>query len=333
MATIEGILTKGESDGYSYGTMNKTGVYIFLEANGFYNPEIGGASFNAQGRHHKWILPLREDSFVTPLDQQTYFQPIEELFKEVSSVIQGLGANWISGIADMVVKFQDLFGTRLFNSDLHAQAWRQAVPSSMSLKLDFNYGMLDVWNSKIEVVQPLLIIKRTALPKSDSAAHSTFYAPGPTALSVYTDFGKNIFQTIINQGKAQAQTAAAATNPAYRTQGAGTAIAGAMNTAYDGARDAGTALIDASTKAAASDASAESKRGYWALSFVAYNQKTNTTRTLYQSPRMICKESTISFGGQLDESLCPISGSATLSLSSQSPTDSEDYNLINVWST
>ncbi len=324
---VSGIL-KGDSDGYTYGTMNKTGVYIFLEVNGFYIPEIAGSSFNAKGRHHKFILPLREDSFATPLDQQEYFAPIEDLFKEVSAVIGGLGANWISGIADMVVKFQDLFGTRLFNSDLHAQAWRQAKPSSMSLKLDFNYGMLDEWNSRIEVLQPLLVIKRSSLPKSDTAAKSTFFAPGPTALSVYKDFGTNIFETLLNQGRSAIASGAAIQGTTQRAD-----RSAAFASQFDSAESTGKKVIeDATTRAATADATAETKRGYWALSFVAYNQQSNATQTLYQSPRLICKESTISFGNQLDETLCPIYGSATLSLSSQSPTDSESYNLISLWS-
>ena len=325
MATMSGVL-QGDTDGYSYGTMNKTGVYIFLEVNGFDAAEIQAAGFSASGTHHTFTLPLREDSFTTPLDQQEYFAPIEELFKEVSAVIGGLGANWISGIADMVVKFQDLFGTRLFNSDLHAQAWRQAKPSSMSLKLDFNFGMLDEWDSQKEVLQPLLIIKRSSLPMA--TATGTFFAPGPTALSVYKDFGTNIFDSILKQGEANVKTAIKATDPAY-SRGETTASAQATST-FSGAAKAGSSVLADATSYV--EAAANTHRGYWALSFVAYDQKTNTKRVLYQSPKLICKESTITFGNQLDETLSPITGSATLSLSSQSPTSSGAYKLESAWS-
>jgi hypothetical protein len=306
--------------------MNKTGVYIFLEVNGFDADEIAKAGFNASGRHHTFTLPLREDSFTTPTDQQQFFSPIEELFKEISAVIGGLGANWISGIADMVVKFQDLFGTRLFNSDLHAQAWRQALPSSLSLKLDFNYGMLDEWDAQKEVLQPLLIIKRSSLPM---AAGATYFAPGPTALSVYKEFGTHIFESVLVQSQANVKSALAATNPAYQQRGGGEAISLQVSGAFSDIQKGGAKILaDATTYV---EAAASTKRGYWALSFVAYDQKTNSKKILFQSPKLICKESTITFGNQLDETLSPIFGSATLSLSSQSPTNSGSYKLEGAW--
>lgn len=323
MATIpQGILLpQNERDGYVYGNLNKTGVYVFLEV----LSRITAEEISTTGRRHRFIMPLREDSFTTPTDQQEFFAPIEDLFKEISAVIGGLGANWISGIADMVVKFQDLFGTKLFNSSLHAQAWRQARPSSLSLKLDFNYGMLDEWNANIEVMRPLLIIKRCALPLS--IENGTFYAPGPTAISVYKEFGQNIFKTVSAQSEQAAEISAQSNNSL--SAAAREATATNISNTYAGVVRTGSKLLDAAT---AGITEALSSSGYWAVSLLAFNSAGGgQAQLLYQSPRMICKESTISFGNQLDETLCPISGSATLALSSQMPTDSLSFKSDTAW--
>ena len=329
MGEYSGKLKDAEGNGFSYGTFDKTGLYIYLEVNGFAVPERNRGG----GRRHVFIMPLKEDTFVTPVDRQTFFTPIKELFDNISDVIGGLGATWISGIADMVVKFQDIFGTRMFNGTLMTQAWRNANPSDLSLKLDFHFGMLDEWNATKEVLQPLLILKRVSLP-SAATVTSTYFAPGPSALSAYKAFGDNIFNSVVNESFKNIRTIVTGQDPTIAAGEVDSTRSRSPYASLDAKKrevEKAQSLIDASVGDASEKANAKSMRGIWAVALIAYNKSNNSSRTLFQSPEMICKESTVTFGNQLDDTLSPIFGSCTLSLSSQNPTRSEDYKMDDVW--
>jgi len=144
----------------------------------------------------KLYFPYTEDfTFST---QQDFFQPVKQFFGWLDQTVaatKSVGAE----LLNLVKGAQKAAGVQFYSKDYYAQAWQGAMPSTFSIELKFNIGMLSYdnggspWDGLVEVVQPIKAIIAKTVP-SDSGI---LVSPAPNAIGAFLSFGKSYVDAAI----------------------------------------------------------------------------------------------------------------------------------------
>jgi hypothetical protein len=281
----------------------KNGLYVKLEVRGDGNSS-GGVVV---------VLPLTEETFSEPTDKQQFFQPVDELFKQLSQVLDSSKTSIVGAGIDIAMKLQDLFGARLFQMAMYRQAWKKPSPATIDIKLDFNWGMLEEFNALIEVFNPIKKLKSLTLPYQEESNKEVLRAPGPTALNVYKGFAETLIKTTI-QGASNTVGAFAGAVGGDTAKNlivnSGTVLAGAIST---GMSNVLTSLNDTTGNYSR----------LWYLKLIS--QVDGSSSIVFESAPLVCHSSSVNYSNQIDDTGYPISGSIRLSFESQIPTTSAFY--------
>lgn len=288
----------------TYKALQGAGLYVRLTARDSFATGAGD-----EGNLLEILTPLTTETFSEPSDRQEYFQPIMQLFDEVRNSLNSL-TNVVTFGLDIASKFQDLFGHKFFQFSLYRKAWKNPVPSQISIKLTFNFGMLNKFNAKDEVIRPLYLIKSNTLPSFTfgNRDKGVLKAPGPNAMSVYTEFASDLIPSVI---KDLGGSLLASTKTSEDTQQLSTneqKLRSSLNT------------LKAPTNT----------QKVWFLQLIAIGGSTESKNVVYESPPLVCERSQVEYSNQIDDTLSPIWGSINLDFSSQVPATSDIYNLTKV---
>lgn len=132
-----------------------------------------------------FIIPYTAD--ITVSTSQQTIKPIQQLQKYLSEVVDmAAKLNPLTAAGkELYNVVRDTLGLKLHNRLFYAQAWAGSEPTQFSVNLQFNIGGKDEWKGKTEVLDPIYAILNATLPDDNGIIMTS---PMPNGYSVFTDY-------------------------------------------------------------------------------------------------------------------------------------------------
>lgn len=143
-----------------------------------------------------YLLPYSENFTIS--NEQKVVRPVEQFMKELKEFVltnaEFVGGTLPAGV-DLASNIQDIFGYHLGTKWYYASAWAGEEPAQFSINLKFYRGMAGLWSAKDEVYDPSIGLYRCTIPQESDDGLSII-SPMTTPFGAFSQYSDSILQGI-----------------------------------------------------------------------------------------------------------------------------------------
>lgn len=235
-------------------------------------------------------------------NRNSFHQPIKKLYEFLGNTASStIGLFFGSGAANALNQVSnlatELFGIRLYHQSYFAQAWKESLPPTFSVTLDFFLGMNDEYNAESEVYTPLKNLHTSTLPE---LLGTFIFSAQVTGAEVFKAYGSQVIDNLISRKES-------------------TSVEGGTSRTLEDEADVDVMEQRRIAENQTSSNSLEfvGQRGTYGLQYRYIDSGGNWSAPILSLAPLVVENCQVEFSPETDSRGYPISGSATLTLIAQ----------------